>query len=646
MTIFFSSTSFAAGTSISNGTPIEANITSSTTHTYQFTTDRDGQVYITLDQGTARFYMKLVDGFGKSKDTVYTSNGQGVLTADLEQGTYYIEVIPYNWSGITNATYRVKATYPSTFTRNAATFETNDTKETSMNISNGSYYSSNAETSIDKDVYQFTTNKDGEVYITLDQGTGRFYFRLVDSFGKSKDSVYTSDGQGVLTANVAQGTYYIEVIPYNWAGITSATYRLKATYPSTFTSSATTFETNDTKETSMNISNGKIYSSKADTNIDRDVYNFTTNASGEVYITFDKSTASYYVRLRDSSGNSKDYNYISSGGNGVLYANLPKGTYYLYIDPYNWNGITSGSYRIKATYPSTFTRDSTTFETNDTAQTSLKMISNKVYSSNSHSNIDRDVYQFTTNSDGSASITLDKVTNKYYVKLVDIYGKTKDYDYVYSGEVGTLTAVLQKGTYYLYIDPYNWSGTTSGTYRVKANFKDKTPSVDVIYDTGTILTGMAVSNTKVYAYAGSVKIGETTAKNGRYSMTIGKRAAGTTIGVYTVDAAGNRSATIYIKVIKAIPSTPIKLTAKKISSSSMTLSWAKVAGANGYKVYRATSKTGTYSQVGSITSGSTVKFTNKSLTNGKTYYYKVRAYRTINRQSFYSNYSAVKTYKH
>lgn len=54
----------------------------------------------------------------------------------------------------------------------------------------------------------------------------------------------------------------------------------------------------------------------------------------------------------------------------------------------------------------------------------------------------------------------------------------------------------------------------------------------------------------------------------------------------------------------------------------------KVSGAKGYVVYRATSKSGKYKAVSTIKKGSTVSYINKKLTSKKTYYYKVRAYRT------------------
>ncbi|MBY0145064.1 fibronectin type III domain-containing protein [Neobacillus niacini] len=487
--------------------------------------------------------------------------------------------------------------------------------------------------------YEFTTSKDGQVYITLDKTSSGFLTQLFDSNGNyiTNDYTYTGGDMGVLEANLQQGTYRIEVTPYNWSGISSATYRIKATFPAAYSRNATTLEPNDTAETSITMTNGKFYSTTAENMIDRDVYKFTTNKDGEVYITLDQITAGFKIELYDSNGNYQTNDYTYSGGDSaVLKMNLQQGTYYLYISPYNWSGKTSASYRVKATYPGSFTRSATTFETNDTAQTSMQMISNKSYSSSSDSGIDRDVYQFTTNSDGNAAITLDKVTAGYVIYLVDIYGNRITNDYLYSaGDTAVLKASLQKGTYYLYIDPYNWSGTTSATYQLKASFIDKTPSVDPMYDSGKVITGKAVSNTKVYAYAGTVKLGEATVKNGAYSITVSPQKAGTVIGVYTVDTAGNTSTTAKTTVVNST------VQAVSVDYTKIKVSWYSVPGANGYEVYRSTASTGTYSKIATVTSGSTLTYTNSSVSTGTNYYYKVRAYRTINGVKVYSPYTKV-----
>ena len=81
------------------------------------------------------------------------------------------------------------------------------------------------------------------------------------------------------------------------------------------------------------------------------------------------------------------------------------------------------------------------------------------------------------------------------------------------------------------------------------------------------------------------------------------------------------------------------------TSKKVTIKWNKVLGASGYKVYSATSSDGTYSLKKTITSINTLSYTNTNLVSGKTYYYKVRAYRNVNGNVVYGPYSVVKSQK-
>ena len=74
------------------------------------------------------------------------------------------------------------------------------------------------------------------------------------------------------------------------------------------------------------------------------------------------------------------------------------------------------------------------------------------------------------------------------------------------------------------------------------------------------------------------------------------------------------------------------------SATAVTVSWNKVAGATGYEVYRCETSNGTYVKLGSLTETSRKC---PGLTSGKTYYFKVRAYTTVNGSKVYSNYSSV-----
>lgn len=85
-----------------------------------------------------------------------------------------------------------------------------------------------------------------------------------------------------------------------------------------------------------------------------------------------------------------------------------------------------------------------------------------------------------------------------------------------------------------------------------------------------------------------------------------------------------------------------KIKSVKAGKKKLTVKWAKVKGASGYVIYRSAKKSGGFRKVKTIKKGKTVSFKNTKLKSKKTYYYKIRAYRTVKGKKVYSAYSAVK----
>lgn len=180
----------------------------------------------------------------------------------------------------------------------------------------------------------------------------------------------------------------------------------------------------------------------------------------------------------------------------------------------------------------------------------------------------------------------------------------------------------------------------------------------------TPLTGLAVSSTgynslklswTLSSGANGYEVWRSTSSNGTYTLV-----ASTSSTVFT-NSWLETNTTYYYKVRayyaigtskvlggysaiasgKPIPAVPANFTATSASYGSVKLAWTAVPGANGYQVYRATSSTGTYSLVTTLTSGTAASYTNTGLTCGSTYYYKIRAYRTVGTTKVYGNYTAV-----
>jgi len=95
---------------------------------------------------------------------------------------------------------------------------------------------------------------------------------------------------------------------------------------------------------------------------------------------------------------------------------------------------------------------------------------------------------------------------------------------------------------------------------------------------------------------------------------------------------------------KAKPATPASFKAAKASRTKVKVTWKAVTGASGYRIYRSTSKTGGFSSIKTVKSGASSSYTKKTKRN-KTYYYKMRAYTTVNGKKVWGAYTTVKSYK-
>lgn len=90
--------------------------------------------------------------------------------------------------------------------------------------------------------------------------------------------------------------------------------------------------------------------------------------------------------------------------------------------------------------------------------------------------------------------------------------------------------------------------------------------------------------------------------------------------------------------VKAVPSAP-SISVKNSSTRTVTITWKKVSGADGYNVYMQ-KKGGKAEWIGKNLTGTSMKKT--GLTKGATYYFKANCYVEVNGKKYNSAYSAVK----
>ena len=222
--------------------------------------------------------------------------------------------------------------------------------------------------------------------------------------------------------------------------------------------------------------------------------------------------------------------------------------------------------------------------------------------------------------------------------------------YFYNGVPRTPAAILtdngktlKKGTDYTvsYKDNIN-AGTA------KVIIKGKGKYTGTVTKTFTIKP-KALSSTKIklaataYSYNGTSKTPaikithneNTLKKDTDYTVSYkNNKAIGTATA--TIKGKGNYTGTKTL-TFKINPArvTSFKQSAE-YSASTIKMSWKKVSGAAGYAVYRGTSKNGTYKLIKTVTANSC---SNSGLKAGSKYYYKVRAYKTVNGKKVYGDYS-------
>lgn len=222
----------------------------------------------------------------------------------------------------------------------------------------------------------------------------------------------------------------------------------------------------------------------------------------------------------------------------------------------------------------------------------------------------------------------------YYYKIrayktVDSENLYGDYSKIFSGKTSYPSQVknLKQNSSYKTLIKLTWdkAGYASGYRIYRSTSKDGTYKKigEVSGSSKTSFTDKNVSSGKTYYYKVRAyrKVGNSR-DYGSYSTKL---------------KASTRCNTPVIKLSSTSSSTN--------KTSSVKVSWKKISGAQGYAVYRANSKTGEYKRIKTITSGSTLSTTDKDVKSGKTYYYKVRAYRSADIGNVYSYYSDIKYIK-
>jgi uncharacterized protein YjdB len=207
--------------------------------------------------------------------------------------------------------------------------------------------------------------------------------------------------------------------------------------------------------------------------------------------------------------------------------------------------------------------------------------------------------------------------------------------------------VKTKATGYAVVTATAANGKTTDFY---IEVKSPVTAINLNMTTATIYLGKTLGLTATVTPADAtdktvkwISANDTIASVDGTGKVTGKMVGTTYISAISAD--GTIVSTCTVNVEQEPVTRPVKarITSVKKSGKKVTVKWKKISDAAGYVVYMKTGA-GKFKKVKTINRGKTVKYV-KKLVNGKTYKFKIRAYKLDDGDKLFGKYSNIKTIK-
>ncbi len=213
-------------------------------------------------------------------------------------------------------------------------------------------------------------------------------------------------------------------------------------------------------------------------------------------------------------------------------------------------------------------------------------------------------------------------------------------------DLAALTTYTYTVRAYVTLDGTTYSSTIDQT-GISATTRMEAPtlsSLTAVSTTSQKLSWTEVSgaeNYRVYQKVNGkwVRVGTTT----KTSYTIKSLTTGTTY-TYTVRACYTEDGTTMLGSfdqtgLSAVccPPAPVLSEAVSDTEGNITVTWEKVSGVTGYRIYRKTAG-GSWKKIATVTGASTLSYTDTGLTSDTTYLYTVKAYKKVSGTNVWSSY--------
>ena len=343
-----------------------------------------------------------------------------------------------------------------------------------------------------------------------------------------------------------------------------------------------------------------------------------------------KNSGVKFAIIRAGSGTKEDIKF-KSNIEGALNAGIEVGVYW-FSNAYTVNSVKGEAkkcmevilpYKNELSFPVFFDYEEYTIKSAQDNKVNLSLSSVSNICETFLSKLKSNGYKcgIYTNKTVSKFYLSDNLRNSYdfwiaqYNDKCTYWGKYTIWQYSHSGKIDGINGNVDLNYYYK-SNPINISKTTIDFISNQKYTSSKiTPNINIKYNNKTLVKNKDYT----VSFENNTSIGTATA---------------------TIKGKGNYIGTRKI-TFKIVPKT---LTNSKISgttSTSIKLSWSKVSDADGYIIYRSTSKKGTYTKIKDITKNSTLNYTDSNLSSNKKYYYKIKSFKTSEKEKYYSYYSNV-----
>lgn len=426
----------------------------------------------------------------------------------LPAGTYYAAVTAKSSANWSNYDYYLKPVFEAE-TTNRYEKEFNNTLETANTISLNLSVMGNIGSKDDIDYFTFDITQESEIKIE---------FQTPETVMQNYWTIFLQDEKGGLATYYAgltgsvvsgrrvflteavtlkPGKYYIVIYPINKSVYHNDDYSLmvrcdSAPIPTASDDGSTSIPVNvPSKNSNVNTNLKGSLKNQEDINS----FDFQITRPGSVMVNFQYPSSvtrnTWMARIYDENNNLLSEYGIGSGGQSISSTKsettpalrLPAGYYKLEVSAVNSYNYSSAQYDFVIVYTDeSVTEEKYETEYNNAPSQAASILSGIEYTGNISGDTDVDYFKFTMNA-GSVLLdfyTPDSVKRKdWIIRLLDANQSVK-YEYEFGAE-GTANKSgfkvesarkvrLPKGTYYVYVGPYNSINYSTSNYKLKVTY--------------------------------------------------------------------------------------------------------------------------------------------------------------------------------